>query len=518
MVTSNTQSNIPALVCVLLASLTTGGTMYAFGVYGNTLKKSLLLSQSQLDTISSSFFVAGVFSWIPGLVVDKFGPRISLILGGIMGALSTTLFWAMARQFFSAHDHIVEILTTLGVLISLACALIIASVFKIIMTSCKDTKGHAVGVAKAHVGLGAGVYVCIFSGLTHSSDLDYLPMCAFFFLTCVTLPAIILLPTGKVNYRDDATPYHYRILYVSLLILGIMVLWNTTRLLLGDLRDGDQSLWSVCGILFVWLVPIMSLLYIPRKVPAKNQDEEALRLIEEQQQSTAEDTNYNLVQMLKTQSAYLMLWTCTIVVGSGLVETNNMGQMVESLRFSDAVTPASLALFSVCQAVSRVVAGTFSDAMAHRGVSRPFFLIVASLIAFFSHLILSITTTEPLFVFGVALSGIAFGAVWPLMVLIVGEVFGETHLGGNYMFYDGCTGSIGAFVLSNLVAGQVYEHNSSSGGGSVLEEDSYTCYGPSCFRMTHVCIAALSLTAIATSIALCRSTRNAYSKYERIDP
>jgi nitrate/nitrite transporter NarK len=261
MATSNTQSNIPALACVLLASLTTGGTLYAFGVYGNTLKKSLLLSQSQLDTISSSFFVAGVFSWIPGLVVDKFGPRMSLILGGIMGALSTTLFWAMARQFFSAHEHILAILTTLGVFISLACALIIASVFKIIMTCCKETKGHAVGVAKAHVGLGAGV--CIFSGLTHSSDLDYLPMCAFFFLTRLTLPAIVLLPTEEVKFRDDATPYHYRILYVSLLILGIVVLLNTARLLLGDLRDEDQSLWSVCGILFVWLVPIISLLYIP---------------------------------------------------------------------------------------------------------------------------------------------------------------------------------------------------------------------------------------------------------------
>jgi MFS family permease len=510
MVSSKAQSNIPALVCVLLASLTTGGTIYAFGVYGNTLKKSLLLSQSQLNTISSSFFVAGVFSWIPGLVVDKFGPRISLILGGIMGALSTTLFWAIARQFISSQEHIMAILTTLGVFISLACALITGSVFKVIMTCCKETKGHAVGVAKAHSGLGAGVYVCIFSGFTHSSDLDYLPMCAFFFLTCVTLPAIILLPTEEVEYRDDATPYHYRILYVSLLILGIMVLLNTARLLLGDLRDEDQSLWSVCGIIFVWLVPIMSLLKIPRKEQAKNQEEEVLRLIVEQQ--STEDTNYNLVQMLKTRSAYLMLWTCTIVVGNGLVETNNMGQMVESLRFSDAITPASLALFSVCQAVSRVVAGTASEeAMAHRGISRPFFLIVASYIAFLSHMILSMTTTEPLFVFGVALSGIAFGAVWPLMVLIVGEVFGETHLGGNYMFFSGCTGSIGAFVLSNLVAGEVYER-------SAFLEDSHTCYGPSCFRMAHVIIAALSLTAVATSIAFFRSTREAYSKYERIDP
>ena len=37
----------------------------------------------------------------------------------------------------------------------------------------------------------------------------------------------------------------------------------------------------------------------------------------------------------------------------------------------------------------------------------------------------------------VALAGLSFGMVWPLMVLITGEVFGNRHVGANYMWFDG---------------------------------------------------------------------------------
>ena len=41
------QTNVPRVACAILASITTGGTTYAFGLYGGALKKSLHLTQSQ---------------------------------------------------------------------------------------------------------------------------------------------------------------------------------------------------------------------------------------------------------------------------------------------------------------------------------------------------------------------------------------------------------------------------------------------------------------------------------------
>ena len=222
----------------------------------------------------------------------------------------------------------------------------------------------------------------------------------------------------------------------------------------------------------------------------------------------------NLLQMLQTPSAWLLLWTSTILVGSGTYKTNNMGEMVESLGFPEAVTPAALALFSVAQASARVVTGVVSEAALkwktqscciHNGVPRPFFLVIASGIALLSHLMLAVSTGQTAFVIACTISGLAFGMTWPLMVLIVGDVFGVANHGGNYMFYDGVTKAVGTIVLSQYVAGNVYESH-------VDPEDPLSCDGPACFRMTHLIVAGLALTGIAASFALQFSTRNTYNK------
>ncbi len=48
---------------------------------------------------------------------------------------------------------------------------------------------------------------------------------------------------------------------------------------------------------------------------------------------------------------------------------------------------------------------------------------------------------------GVTLAGLSFGMVWPLMVLITGEVFGIRHVGANYMWFDGMSSAVGNVLL-----------------------------------------------------------------------
>ena len=136
-----------------------------------------------------------------------------------------------------------------------------------------------------------------------------------------------------------------------------------------------------------------------------------------------------------------------------------MGQMVEALSFPNEVTSASLALFSVAQAAARVATGALSESALNwntrnccidNGVPRPTFLVAASVVGFVAHFSLAIATEEVPFVFGATLSGAAFGMVWPLMVLIVGEVFGTAHVGANYMFFDGFTSAAGTLLLSKV--------------------------------------------------------------------
>jgi hypothetical protein len=239
--------------------------------------------------------------------------------------------------------------------------------------------------------------------------------------------------------------------------------------------------------------------------------------IEEQDDESLDKT---LPEMLGTVPAWLFLWTATILVGAGIVITNNMGQMVQALDFPDVVAPSALAVFSVAQAFTRVATGTLSDAAMNwnhantpccgvsmnDGVPRPVFLIVASFAGFISHFILALSRRLVPFIVGIALSGAAFGMIWPLMVLIVGEVFGSTNVGANYMFYDGFSCAAGTLLLSKFIAQDVYESHIQG------SDDGITCYGMGCFQMSHFIVAGLSLTSVATSFGVLVMTRNKYRR------
>jgi len=593
------QTNVPRVCCAILASMTTGGTTYAFGLYGIALKKKLHLSQSQLDTISAVFFAAGLLSFIPGACVDRFGSRFGMSIGGMTGSVSLMLFWLVVKEYFPSvidnndNTKVVVILSILNVIIFLSCALVTGSVFKIISCQCgPGSKGSAVGVAKGFVGLGSGAYACLFESMRQPfmSELDFLPLCAFFFVFAATIPSLIGLPTkaNETFVPDVLTPLHFQVMYLSLSILAILIIGNALLRLyydsirgrLDDIDNNQNSIvnYAMAGLLlFVWIAPIISLLYLPQRsdwepevstgstgVTDQSQVEQVTLLssndatecnenpndgislesitpnredssIPGDEESSLQDVDEtvdsqvtssysavedkNLFQMLQTPSAWMMLWITTILVGGGTVETNNLGQMVESLGFSPVVTPATLALFSVAQSGGRIITGSVSEAsltyetrqcLIDKGIPRPFFFVAASLLAMFAHTILAIATRQAFFVIGVTLSGVAFGMIWPLMVLCVGEIFGTANVGANYMFYDGFTSAAGTFLLSKIVAQRVYEEHidpHSSGKG-----DGVTCYGEECFRQTHIIIVLLSTTCVGISILMQYKTRNVYSK------
>jgi hypothetical protein len=518
-------TNIPLLTSAYLASLTTGATTYTFGLYGAALKKSLQLSQSQLDTISSANFCAGLLSWIPGLIVDRFGPRFALSFGGMLGTSSLISYWVVARKFIQLDRMtIVPTLSLLGVLIFASSALITGSVFKIIVGTCgPGSKGSAVGAAKGFVGLGAGVYLCLFQSLrVHSTtDLDFLLMAALLYIVAVTIPSLVLLPSTEDAQlhptNDRMSPLHLRLLYVGLVGLAIVVIATSVSELNsqhesldnddGELRTrGGPHYAKALFILTVWLGPIVGLLFVPTAKAEGFSEENHNRA---QATSTESEKNdKNLFDMLKTATAWLFAWTTVILIGGGTIMTNNLGQMVEALHFSPITTPASLALFSVAQAGARVITGAASEWALSRNIARPAFLILGSMAGVAAHSLLAVATSEGPFVVGVTLSGAAFGMVWPLMVLITGEVFGTAHLAANYLFYDGFSSAMGTLLLSKFVAQTVYEAHIDH---SDEYSDGLTCYGQDCFQVSQMIVAGLSLSCVLSSVGVLHATRKSYT-------
>lgn len=199
--------------------------------------------------------------------------------------------------------------------------------------------------------------------------------------------------------------------------------------------------------------------------------------------------------------------------------TNNMGQMVQALGFPKRAASACLALFSVAQAASRVAMGALSEnaltwktkvfGLEYGGVPRPAFLLVTCVFCIAGHTVLAFASTRTLFVTGVLLTGMSFGAVWPLMVLIVGDIYGVANHGQNYMFYDGFTSAIGTLLIAKYLAQEVYERHIDPEDENM---DDLTCYGEGCFQISHVVVAALCLSSLVASIAMLHMTRSSYGQ------
>jgi MFS family permease len=681
-------TNLPLLSACYMSALTTGATTYAFSFYSNALKSSLHLTQNQLDTLSSAIFCAGILSWIPGMIVDAFGARSAMILGGTGNTIHLFCYWMIVteRWNISNINTLIGVLSVLGVLIFVGCALVTGSVFKVIVESCgKGTKGKAVGCAKGYVGVGSGVYVCLFGALFGRSggsssggggpalmtlmippssstvllsdnvpqspelnSLNFLIMASGLSFLAAVLPALCLLPKKKSLRgvsRDGTRGIHFRVIYAGMIMLGIWVvgvslaeieeekidgmhnggssdgddgsvtpsdssnetsptvsivsseyaladdeqissssyvttIWNVARRELLSQSSAPEHHWGAAFLLLLlWWGPALSLLVIPPRKEGTNhgggvvgidrnanahefnyddddgnnddndEDEEETFLQDDvpvsrsrryrknpdsddrSDNNGASERNYTLLEMLSTSSAWLMAWTCVILVGGGTVMTNNIGQMTEALGFDADLTPASLALFSAAQAASRVITGAVSEAALSwklpwfcgylsssggKGLARPAFLVVASIVSAAAHFSLAVATTEEGFALGVTLSGIAFGMVWPLMVLITGEVFGTHHVGANYMFFDGFSSAAGTLLLSKFVAQTVYDDHINEGHGdpnvTPASDSEFKCFGTECFRLSHVIVSLLSLTCILSSVGLIWTTRNVYRR------
>jgi MFS family permease len=305
---SSYSTNLPLLTAVYMSALTTGATTYAFSFYSSALKMSLHLTQSELDTLGSATFAAGVFSWIPGMIVDRYGSKLGIIVGGMGNACVLSSYWFVATgrlwELDSDNDEatqwLIALLSVLGVLTFMGCALITGSVFKLIVESCgKGSKGKAVGCAKGYVGVGSGVYVCIFrslfrmtasteglgpavlmsalpSGLSMTSTsirhlsltdaatsqllqanappnpdimntLNFLLMAACLSFLAAVIPAIVFLPKHEIMQtkkpRDGTRSIHFRVIYAGLVLLGMWVVGTS----LLDLKDEEGASQTTGG-------------------------------------------------------------------------------------------------------------------------------------------------------------------------------------------------------------------------------------------------------------------------------
>ncbi|KAN0039497.1 hypothetical protein ACTA71_007286 [Dictyostelium dimigraforme] len=181
--------------------------------------------------------------------------------------------------------------------------------------------------------------------------------------------------------------------------------------------------------------------------------------------------------------------------GCSIMFLNNIAIMAESLGESDSIQSNLVIVFSIGNLIGRVGMGFLSDLVSKR-LSRFWCVVLSSLIITLTHLVCAFEL-KPIFYPATLFTGMGYGGIVSIMVLLASFRFGPRRFGLNFGFLALSSAS-GALIFSTF-SSKVYDR---------LSENSIDghCYGNHCFVLSFI----ISFSVNLLSVIIGRSSRVEY--------
>ncbi len=179
---------VVVLVCFIIYAIFTG-TISSFGVFFKELATEFSLTRTTTSAIFSSRMVLGsIFAILGGWALDRFGPKvIVLIMGGLTGlslilTSQTTATW--------------QLFATFSVLLAMGAGASYAVVMSTISRWFNRQRGLAVGIVGSGMGLGTVIFVPFATYLI--ADFDW----RIAYIVMGVIAIVFIMPLSLVLKRD----------------------------------------------------------------------------------------------------------------------------------------------------------------------------------------------------------------------------------------------------------------------------------------------------------------------------
>lgn len=496
------------LVAALWAGITCG-FLYTFGTFGTALKDKFHLG-TQTNTISTCQVVVGLVTFTAGLLVDWIGVGPTLILGCLINTGSWLIFGVIATGS-STTQGVVLIFSCLAGAATWGGACVTAAVFTTLAKNFKGQSSTPIGIAKAWVGVASGVATTTYVGFFPTSDKSEERLGYLWFLSAACFLGVALsaplLRLIDEPVSDDRLwlPLHRRYQFltgVTLVLIGV----TASATLFHDSMSSTTKVVFSSAILAVVLVPCV--LLIPRcgAADARAQSMEnpgllASPLSPASVARPASPWDGGPSVMLKRVDAYILWFVIWSLQSGGILLTINMASITQSRGGGTNDAAEATAAFSCAQSLGRLFAARISDVAVRRRTTRPMGFVILTATMCAGHAVLCLPGRAALFL-GTILAGMAFGSMYPLMIVIIGELFGTSRIASNYMVFDGTPSAMASLVVGKYFATAVFNANIPAG--------SSTCVGDQCYRLTFVAVASLQLVAGVCALVLAIRSRIVY--------
>jgi len=348
---------------------------------------------------------------------------------------------------------------------------------------CAEQRSAAVSLAKSWLGVSAAAVTAIYAGLFPDDETSMHRLNILLFQAAIAgLGTLLLASFVRVIPNDDRSEQALAVSPRQLVRWCYAI--TAVLIAMALLSSFCSSVPMAVSVVAVCLSPTLLLLRRPSSTRGACPSKVVHKEIDEQKPTAQMECGP--AGMLRHVEFYL-LWLCALVIqAGGIFITTNSASMVQSRSGLVVASATVVTVFSSFNALARLCAGLVSDFFVSMGAPRAVCFPILALTMGTAHAFLSCHGAAALIV-GSALAGAAYGFAFPLLVIVVAEVFGESRVASNYMVFDGSPQAIGSVLIAQCLATAVYSSHEVCDDAGTCE-----CSGDECFRLAHLVIAALN--------------------------
>ncbi|XP_061188394.1 uncharacterized protein LOC133196538 [Saccostrea echinata] len=403
-----TRRDIERILAVFIGflSMITSGSTYAFGAFTNAVKAHFNYTQSEVEFLSSMPNIGISFAFPAGIIIERYGPRLSTLLGAVFSSLGYALLYSTTLQqtFYRSKAWLQCVYFFIA---GFGATFFYMTPLSINMGNFHPKhRGKIVGIMDASFSAGPAIFAAIYGTLFvqgHVTDEENQDLKGFYLLNIIcalVVGALSLIFVKRISYDLDI---------------------EVTRIINNDSNDDHDPITVEFKEMF------------PREITG--------------------------IKLLKRFDFHYLSWACFICAGLQLMFQNNLGTYLKSYGL-ESYTTLFTTLNPIAAIASKFFAGFMSDAIM-RWVPRSAVLLSFNILQTVDlGLCIFFANNFALFFITDLVIGFANGAVWCLTPTMISEFYGMKNFSRNWGFIM-LGNAVGGLVLQEAF-GVLYDINTRS--------------------------------------------------------
>jgi len=472
-----------ALSVTPLAMLTSG-SIYAFGIYSDTLRKILDLTNTQINIVALGSNIGMWVCFHAGIWVDSFGPRSACVIGAGLCFVGYFLLYLRATDRIPGNTSAMALY---AMCFGSGCSWIDVATMTVSMKNFPD-EGHMVaGFTKLFLGLSASILSIFYSSFFYGDAVNFLLFMAIFSVIDM-LPVMYFMRVDEDGKNGpELLNVASTISFLVLAVCGTTAILDATSVI--NPPPEHQSVWfGLLAVVWVLLLAMQSINYIGvpdlamQKMSSFGPARAAMYL-----------TPSEALRDYRFWTVFIITTCCS---GAAIVMVNNIAEIYKSYNDGDDSGKSLLvSLFGIFNGLGRLMIGLVLSKFKIP-TTKAYVFILLGVIA--SELAMVFIPKEALYVAMCAL-GFLYGAMWVILPSLCKDFFG-THYFGTIYGFSCLAAATGSLIFSTLIAGKLYD------AVAVNNE----CRGTHCFQLTFTIILVVNIIAFFMCVLLYFQTLETY--------